>query len=242
VCKTARSTLFSLLQTTIVSSWTSDAGTPTVSSGFTGNGYDFSETADVVWERPSEGVSGNHTYSIPAGTLANLKAWLNYTLQGSLNTTGSEVHNSDGAVWVNDVMEAFNVTSDWSTLMDGLAKSMTAYIRSPGLPGAENATGTAYKLETFVHVKWPWLTMPIALVSLSIPFLIATMIVNSRKKALTWKSNGLALLFHRLEGVEIREASESVGQIDDIARKTRVKLAKSAAGERKLINTGWYSS
>jgi hypothetical protein len=137
--------------TTIVSSWTGDNGTPIVSSEFTGNGYDFSETPDVIWERPSDGVGGNQTYTVPAGTLANLNAWLNYTFQGSLNTTGSEVDNSNGAVWVNDVMEAFNVTSDWSGLMDGLAKSMTAYIRSPGLPGAENATGTAYKLETFVR-------------------------------------------------------------------------------------------
>ena len=192
----------------------------------------------MVWEHPSDGVDGNHTYTIPAGTLANLKAWLNSTLQGSLNTTGKEVDNSNGAVWVNDVMEAFNVTLDWSELMDGLAKSMTTYIRSPGLPSAQNAIGTAYKLETFIHVKWPWLTMPIALVTLSMLFLIATMIANSRKKALTWKSNSLALLFHGLEGMEMRDAGEVVDQMEDIARKTTVKLARSAVGEWKLVNTG----
>jgi hypothetical protein len=177
-------------------------------------------------------------HTIPAGTLANLKAWLNYTLQGSLNTTGSEVDNSNGAVWVNDVMEAFNVTSDWTGLMDGLAKSMTTYIRSSGLSGTENATGTAYRLETFVHVKWPWLAMPVALVAFSGLFLTVTMIVNSRKNVLAWKSNSLALLFHGLEGVDIRGAGEGLGQMDDIARKTRVKLTRSEAGEWKLVNTG----
>ena len=100
--------------TSVVSLWTNDTGTPTAGGNFEGNGYDFSETADVVWEGSLDGVDGNHTYSIPAGTLANLKDWLNYTLQGSLNTIGSEVDNSNGAVWVNDVMEAFNVTSDWN--------------------------------------------------------------------------------------------------------------------------------
>jgi hypothetical protein len=96
----------------------------------------------------------------------------------------------------------------------------------------------AYKLETFVYVKWPWLTMPIALVALSILFLIATMILNSRKRALAWKSNSLALLFHGLEGVEMREAGEGVGRMDGIARRTRVRLARSAAGEWKLVSTG----
>ena len=85
--------------------------------------------------------------------------------------------------------------------MDGLAKSMTTYIRSSGLPGAANVTGTAYRPETLVHVKWPWLTLPVSLVALSTLFLIATMTVNSRRKALAWKSNILVLLFHGLEGV-----------------------------------------
>ena len=50
---------------------------------------------------------------------------------------GSEVDNSNGAVWVNNVMEAFNVTSDWSGLIDGLAKSKTTYIKSSGIWGGK---------------------------------------------------------------------------------------------------------
>jgi hypothetical protein len=52
----------SVQNTTVVSSWTNDTGTPTVGGAFEGNGYDFSETADVVWQRPSDGVDGNQTY------------------------------------------------------------------------------------------------------------------------------------------------------------------------------------
>ena len=64
------------------------------------------------------------------------------------------------------------------------------------------------------------------------------MMLNSRKRALAWKSNSLALLFHGLERVEMRGAGEVLSQMNDIARRTRVGLARSAAGEWKLVNTG----
>ena len=228
----------SVPNSTIVASWTSETGTPTV-GGVEGAAVYMGDTVDAVLERPSDGIDGNHTYWIPAGTLANLKAWLNVTLQGSLNTTGSEVDGSNGPVWANDIMEAFNVTSDWDALMNGLATSMTTYIRSSGPSYAvETAEGVAHKNETYVHVKWPWLTFPVGLVLFSILFLITTMIINSRRKALEWKSSSLALLFHGLEKSETRQAPDGLGQMEEMAKRMRVRLEMVGNGEWKLVHVG----
>lgn len=232
------SVLNSKPNTTVVSSWTSDTGTPTV-GGKTKTGNSMIGTKDAILERPTDGVDGNHTYWIPAGTLANLKAWLNSTLQGSMNTSTSLVDTSNGPVWANDEIQTLNVTTDWSYLMGALATCMTTYIRSSGFKNSVGvAEGTAFKNETYVQVQWVWLCLPMTLVSMSILFLVATMIVNHRKRAMAWKSSSLALLFHGLEGVGSRGTGEGMGDMDELAKKTRVILTRGDNGEYKLINTG----
>jgi hypothetical protein len=227
------SVINSIPNTTTISSWTSDFGTPTVGGALQPKGME--GTVDAVLERPSDDISGNHSYRIPAGSLANLKAWLNVTMQGTMNTTFSVVSE---AQWANDEVQALNGTADWSGLMNSLAVAMTTYIRSAKHPGSvAKVVGAAYKMETYVHVQWYWLGLPVGLVGMSIIFLLATMWQNERKRALAWKSSSLALLFHGLEGVG-RGAGEGLGQMRAVARKTRVVLTRSADGEWKLVNTG----
>jgi hypothetical protein len=221
-----------VLNSTLISSWTSSTGTPTVGAALGSTGMD--GTQDAVLQAPADGVNGNHTYVIPAGSLANLRAWLNVTLQGTLNTSFSEV---DGTIWANDVIQALNETTDWDGLMSSVALSITSYIRSDasGLLGVVHVNGTAYKMETYVHVRWRWMALPIALVGLSIVFLAATILKNEHKSALAWKSSSLALLFHGLEGVG--KGAEGLGQMESVAKHTRVVLRKGGDGEWKLINT-----
>lgn len=71
--------------TTLVSSWTSENGMPTVGGALQGGGM--KGTLDAILDQPDSGKA----YRVAAGTLANLKAWLNVTLQGTMNTTFSKV-------------------------------------------------------------------------------------------------------------------------------------------------------
>jgi len=217
--------------TTILSSWTSDTGTPTVGAALTG----MDGTPDAVLEPSDDYSTSNHTYQIPAGSLANLKAWLDVSMQGSMNTSFSTV---DRTQWVNDDIQALNKTTDWSFLMNALATSMTAYIRNSGNPDAvTEVQGLAYQNETFVHVQWIWMALPGGLVAISTVFLCATMFRSERKRAMAWKSSSLALLFHGLEGVG-GGAGEGVNRMRVVAKRTRVVLSRGEDGEWKLVNTG----
>jgi hypothetical protein len=218
-----------------VSSWTSEYGTPTVGAAMEPGGMN--GTKNAVLQLPNDVVDlNNHTYTITAGTLANLQAWLIVTLSGSLNTSFSVVQ---GVVWANDEMVVLNQTTDWDFLMGALAKAMTTYIRDPVQSKFANYVyGTASRVETYVHVQWHWIMLPTALVGMSILFLGGTMMKNESKRALAWKSSSLALLFHGLEGVR-KNTGEGMDQMRDVARKTRVVLIQSHNGEWKLRNTGF---
>lgn len=209
---------------TLVSSWTSETGTPTVGGALSPKGMQ--GTKDAVFQH-------NRTYTIPAGTLANLKSWLNVTLQGTMNTTFSIF---DQPTWANDEIQVLNETTDWDGLFKGIAMAMTTYIRSSGLPGLSDCDGIAHKTETYVRVIWAWMVLPCSLVGLSIIFLVATMMKNQSKSALAWKSSSLALLFHGLEGVN--RGADGLQQMKNVARRTRVILNRGADGEWKLVNYG----
>jgi hypothetical protein len=221
--------------TTVESSWTSEYGTPTVGAAMEPGGMN--GTKNAVLQLPNDDVDlNNHTYTITAGTLANLQAWLIVTLSGSLNTSFSVVQ---GAVWANDEMVVLNQTTNWDFLMGALAKAMTTYIRDPVQSTFANYVyGTASRVETYVHVQWHWIILPTALVGMSILFLGGTMMKTESKRALAWKSSSLALLFHGLEGVR-KNTGEGMDQMRDVARKTRVVLVQNHNGEWKLRNTGF---
>ncbi|KAK0102987.1 hypothetical protein ONS96_005600 [Cadophora gregata f. sp. sojae] len=217
--------------TTVLSSWTSDTGTPTVGAALVG----MDGTPDAVLDPSDEYSESNNTYRIPAGSLANLKTWLNVSMQGSMNTSFSKV---DRTQWVNDDIQALNKTTDWSFLMNALAKAMTAHIRNSGNPDAvSEVEGVAYQNETYVHVQWVWLVLPAGLVATSTLFLCATMLKSKKKSALAWKSSSLALLFHGLDGVGAG-TGEGLKEMKAVARKTRVILSRGEDGEWRLVNTG----
>ena len=221
--------------TTVIATWTSEYGTPTVGAALEPGGMDGTQDAVLVPPRDNVGES-NNTYTIAAGTLANLQAWLIMTLSGSMNTSFSEVQ---APVWAGDEMTVLNQTTDWNFLMSALAKAMTTYIRDPiQSKGAYSVNGTASRDETFVQVQWHWLTLPTALVGMSILFLGGTMLKNESKHALAWKSSSLALLFHGLEGVR-KNTGEGMYQMREVARKTRVVLIQGHNGDWKLRNTGY---
>lgn len=57
---------------------------------------------------------------------------------------------------------------------------------------------TAWKTETYVLVRWQWLSFPIALLLLTLVFLITTILKNAQNKISPWKSTTTALLLHVL--------------------------------------------
>lgn len=130
-----------------------------------------------------------------------------------------------------DIVELLYYRDDLSSVMANVATSFSTYLRS--LPGPNNrALGTAWKMETFIHVRWAWLTLPILVVLMGVVFLLSA-IIRTRRLA-GWKSSILAVLFHGLGDHHKREARGLV-EMEHTAKDIRVRLKQTREGGWGLV-------
>ena len=62
-------------------------------------------------------------------------------------------------------------------------------------------SGSMGTVESLVHVRWRWLTLPIAVVCLGVAFLVATIIATRRHRDLpVWKSSIVPFFFEDVDG------------------------------------------
>lgn len=98
--------------------------------------------------------------------------------------------------------------------MDRIATKGTNLPRSSD--SKEELYGLAYNSETFVRVRWAWLTFPFILLILSLVFLVATMIKTSRADGETgpgvWKTSAMPTLIYSLPKEMQRQFTSSSDQ------------------------------
>ncbi|KAK9777053.1 hypothetical protein AB5N19_12416 [Seiridium cardinale] len=100
-----------------------------------------------------------------------------------------------------------------------IAAAMTKVLRTNGLPSdtstwAANATspngtasdrfalGTAWTVETFVHVRWLWMILPIILEAMALVFLVGTILQSNQSGLPGWKSSTLPLIQGKLDQLQ----------------------------------------
>lgn len=82
--------------------------------------------------------------------------------------------------------------------MDRLATALTNVVRSD-VNSYEMVPGLAYNRKQFIAVSWAWLTLPLALLVLSLVFLVSTIVKTSGDgdgEMVLWKTSAMpALIF-----------------------------------------------
>lgn len=124
---------------------------------------------------------------------------------------------------------------DIPATLDSIARGLTDYVRRLS-PNSTEVQGVAYYSEVYVEVKWAWLILPASLVLLSSGLLAYTVTLSPQAGKHVWKSSITALFFHRLEGQRPEDHEvRSLKQLDDISKKTHVRLAEDAEGNIAFI-------
>ncbi|EAT82767.1 hypothetical protein HBI56_066240 [Parastagonospora nodorum] len=160
-------------------------------------------------------------YLLGMGALLSIRGWFSAIFtNGSATRTTSDfsrsITDSDRAVVVNltvgvssgetffdtDIVTAFywnyyEYPRGIDMLMSDLAVSMTTAFR--GFMGAVPTNGTSITTESYVHVRWGFAVLPIAVVVACLVFLLAAMAMTRTSKTQLWKSSALAALFHGLD-------------------------------------------
>ncbi|KAF2621562.1 hypothetical protein BU25DRAFT_435383 [Macroventuria anomochaeta] len=117
-----------------------------------------------------------------------------------------------------------------------LAVAMTNGIRSD-VNSNEMLHGTAYRMETYVEVRWQWLALPLGVLFVSLIFLAATITKSAleRERVGVWKTSAYATLLYGLPD-EVQKKitrSSSTGTPRTKAKEMKVKLQP---------NQGWRIS
>lgn len=113
--------------------------------------------------------------------------------------------------------------------MERLSTALTNMLRSS--ESADMITGTAYSVETYVRVQWAWLIFPFALLTLSLVFLVATMIKTrgaAGENPGVWKTSAMPTLIYSLPKDMQRQLSSSSttfsGTSSGGAKNLRIRL------------------
>ena len=118
--------------------------------------------------------------------------------------------------------------------MGNIAASLTKYARDTS---NNFITGTMTVSESYVAVKWAWLTLPAVLLVMGIAFLVSTALLNTKTELGLWKSSVLPVLYHGIEGdlVPDGERVNSVTEMERNAKRVGVRLEYSDERGRVML-------
>ena len=167
-------------------------------------------------------------FSINVADYQNIQSYLQEMFSTGWDSIGGSTRatSNDSAMTPTapDVGRELASASDLNATIRAIAESMTESIRTS--PNSTSQPGQSYNEKTFIEVQWGWLAFPIALMLLTLILLVAVIVETQRRGAVTWKSSGLALLFHELDGWNLPGSHTTNSQLlDRTAGKMRGRLS-----------------
>ncbi len=125
--------------------------------------------------------------------------------------------------------------ADVAALTANIADAMTERIRT-GLNSTPVA-GFAYEQAVFVHVRWPWLVLPLLLIFGAIVLLILSILNGRQSEIPLWKSSGIALLFHAVTPWnEEKYSVQKSKDLETVADETSVQLLLDKRLEFQVVD------
>lgn len=138
------------------------------------------------------------------------------------------IFNSTADFTQSDVLDltTFLCKESLNQLLDSMSTSVTDVLRANHR--GKQILGKAFRVETFIHVQWPWIALPIIVTLGSIVLLLGTAIGSKRRKAVLWKCMALPLLSSHLHTTPENEIGpvRSVDRMTDKWKKMRAVMVQ----------------
>lgn len=213
------------------STWTNNSA---AARDYAINTYGNGRSIQYIFTPPNQ----NATFTVGNPAQVQLSSWLVPILHGQTYVEATSLLQD----YTNDIIQSIYValtTTDATLydLMNNVASSLTTAIRV-----ADNSSftvGMAYQAESYIHIRWAWIALPVTLVFCTLGFLITVSLVCKREDVEVWKNSSAAVLFHGLDD----EGRRGLGMLnrdaamDDAAESLIVKMELSGEGWR-LVPTG----
>lgn len=224
---------------TEVSTWTNDSESARLTADNSilttpiegaNTSYDAQSTVPEYYLKPTEKI---HTFTVALVAQLQMTSWFNGILQGNATYEWPRT----GAVYSNDQIQGVDTSVDGgdpglSQLMSNVAKAMTVALRSSS---KETASGVIHRNETYIHIRWPWIALPLAIYLLVATFL-ALVALASRdhdQPVHVWKNSGVSALLHGFDAEPLRQKLGPLhdqSEIDRAAKAIQVRLVPGIHG------------
>lgn len=208
-----------------------------ISRWYNESGINYNALENVTLSPPTH-EGGNTTTGTPFVVEASNSQQIANLLYNSFNGHVEE-DSINGRNFSSDYIQAAYAAKDLGQLMSNVADSLTNYIRnSSSVP----YRGTVWGVETYVHVRWIWLILPIALAPTSLLFLLSAIWASSHRNIKVWKSSSLATVFHGLERPIKTQDLNRQSDMDKLSKEIRVKLQQTNDKTHNLMLSGSKST
>ncbi|OQE21836.1 hypothetical protein PENSTE_c011G10254 [Penicillium steckii] len=125
------------------------------------------------------------------------------------------------------------IDSGLEATMNNVALSLSKYARQQSKATVHGTSGTP---ESYVIMKWPWLTLPAVLITLGGILLVFTALDSRQRKTSLWKFSVLPFLYHGLEGSLLkRNGTELMSEMDRATQEVTVRLDLSDTEDRSIL-------
>ncbi|QDS77432.1 hypothetical protein FKW77_006658 [Venturia effusa] len=185
------------------------------------------------------------TYTLDALASAIEATLIGNVTAETLNITSPEGDRSldGGLMWTSDINRFLYAELDFTNAMSNVATSVSNYMRSLS---HKSVIGESLTQETYIRVKWAWITFPAVLVLGGALLLLFAILETDRKGVEVWKYSCLPLLFHsvddesatRVEDMGKRQLA-TVEEMEDEAKRIRVRLGKEEDGRGWNLQRQW---
>jgi hypothetical protein len=101
----------------------------------------------------------------------------------------------------------------------------------------EHALGKSWIVETQIHSRWGWISLPALVIILTVVFLAMTILQSKKRKLHAWKSSSLPLLYLSELDQNIQQDMRTLGnpvQVESLSEQVHVTLVKD-----KSTNDRW---
>lgn len=125
-------------------------------------------------------------------------------------------------------------TGNLGQLLESMSISVTDTIRTNS--DGNKVPGQAYRVETFIDVRWPWIILPVLVTLGSIALLLGTAMGSKQQNTVLWKCNVLPLISCHLHTTPENEIA-SLRSVDEMHCISKNMYATMAQGEGPLTFT-----
>lgn len=177
---------------------------------------------------------GSTTFSVSNGTTEGLKETLSIDLSHRSTETDDNLNITDSFQGIYNVTMA--PPYDFNAYLDLITTSMTNNLRTK-IQGTEPVIGPAWGTQTFVRIRWVWISLPVFLLLATLAFVVGTIVKSSRQQVGIWKTSALAMLLHGLAGGARHklDPEASASEVEAAARKIHVTLSPDKDTSRLVL-------